>query len=101
YVQLTLPPTSLFVFLIGGLVAEQAGYLVGGMLGVLDAALITVLVLIAPEAALQDSGVTEVAEGLVPLWLIAIIVGLLTAGLGGWIRTSINRRRTRRQTQSV
>ncbi|MFV2064496.1 MAG: hypothetical protein ACC726_13450, partial [Chloroflexota bacterium] len=86
YVQLTLPPTSLFIFFIGGFVADRASYLVGGMLGIFDATLITILVLIAPEAALEGSGVTEVAEGLLPLWGIAILVGVFAAGFAAWYK---------------
>jgi hypothetical protein len=98
YVQLTLPPTSLFIFLIGGFVADRSGYLVGGILGAFDAALITILVLIAPEVALEGSGMSEVAEGLLPLWGIAIVVGVLAAGFAGWIRTSIRKRRSSRES---
>lgn len=86
YVQLTLPPTSLFVFFIGGFVASRASYLVGAILGAFDALLITILVVIAPEATLEESGVTEVAEGLAPLWGIAIFVGVFAAGFAAWYK---------------
>jgi hypothetical protein len=100
YVQLTLPPTSLFIFFIGGFVADRSSYLVGALLGIFDAALITTLVLIAPEAALEGSGVTEVAEGLLPLWGIAIFVGVFAAGFAAWykrfLRSSQERARNNR-----
>ena len=100
YVQLTLPPTSLFIFFIGGFVAERSSYLVGAILGAFDAMLITILVLIAPEAALEGSGVTEVAEGLLPLWGIAIFVGVFAAGFAAWykrfLRSSQERARANR-----
>ena len=86
YVQLTLPPTSLFVFFIGGFVADRSSYLVGAILGAFDALLITILVLIAPEETLDGSGITEVAEGLVPLWGIAIFVGIFAAGFAAWYK---------------
>ena len=100
YVQLTLPPTSLFVFFIGGFVAERASYLVGAILGAFDAALITVLVLIAPEESLEGSGISEVAEGLLPLWGIAILVGIFSAAFAAWykrfLRSSQERARVNR-----
>ena len=87
YIQLTLPPTALFVFFIGGFLAPRASWLVGGLLGALDALLITLLVLINPQEQLQGSGITEVAQGLVPLWGIAIAVGILAAAFAAWYRT--------------
>jgi hypothetical protein len=87
YIQLTLPPTALFVFFIGGFLAPRASWLIGGLLGALDALLITLLVLINPQEQLQGSGLTEVAQGLVPLWGIAILVGILAAAFAAWYRT--------------
>ena len=91
YVQLTLPPTSLFVFFIGGFVADRASYLVGALLGVFDALLITILVL-GDQTDFEGTGVTEVSgdqstiEALVPLWGIAILVGIFAAGFAAWYR---------------
>ena len=87
YIQLTLPPTALFVFFIGGFLAPRASWLIGGLLGALDALLITLLVLINPEEQLEGSGITEVAQGLVPLWGIAIAVGILAAAFAAWYRS--------------
>lgn len=87
YIQLTLPPTALFVFFIGGFLAPRASWLVGGLLGAFDALLITLLVLINPQAQLEGSGISEVAQGLVPLWGIAIMVGVLAAAFAAWYRT--------------
>lgn len=97
YIQLTLPPTSLFVFFIGGFVAPRASYLVGAILGIFDALLITILVLMdqsGPEGSsgLEGSGITEVGAGtagvaeLAPLWGIAILVGVFAAGFAAWYR---------------
>ena len=91
YVQLTLPPTSLFVFFIGGFVADRASYLVGALLGVFDALLITILVL-GDQTDFEGTGVTEVTgeqstiEALAPLWGIAILVGIFAAGFAAWYR---------------
>lgn len=91
YIQLTLPPTSLFVFFIGGFVASRASYMVGGLLGIFDAALITILVAM-DQAALEGSGITEVSSTqggiaeVAPLWGIAIFVGVFAAGFAAWYR---------------
>jgi hypothetical protein len=87
YIQLTLPPTALFIFFIGGFLAPRASWLIGALLGAFDALLITLLVLINPQEQLQGSGITEVAQGLVPLWGIAIGVGILAAAFAAWYRT--------------
>ncbi len=97
YVSLTLPPTSLFVFFIGGFIAPRASYLVGAILGALDALLITVLYVVAPSvstnAELQQAGVgagqgegASLAQVLVPTWGIAILVGVLAAGFAAWYK---------------
>jgi hypothetical protein len=91
YIQLTLPPTSLFVFFIGGFVAARASYLVGALLGIFDALLITILV-VRDQGALEGSGVTEVGaesvslETLAPLWGMAILVGVFAGGFAAWYR---------------
>jgi hypothetical protein len=95
YIQLTLPPTALFVFLIGGVLADRGAYLVGGLLGALDALLITILVSLTPASQLEEAGITEVVSDLLPLWGIAIVVGIVTAGFAGWIATTVRNRRAR------
>ena len=47
YINLTLHPTSLFIFFIGGFVAPRASYLVGGILGLLSATVWTVVMTLA------------------------------------------------------
>jgi hypothetical protein len=98
YVSLTLPPTSLFVFFIGGFLASRAAYLVGAVLGAFDALLYTVLFLVAPSAfsdtQLQDAGLSSgqvageplTTATLAPLWGIAILVGILAAAFAAWYR---------------
>jgi hypothetical protein len=98
YVSLTLPPTSLFVFFIGGFVATRASYLVGALLGAFDALLVTILYLLAPSLSsntqLQNSGLTATQQqgstvtlgSLVPLWGIAIVVGILAAAFAAWYK---------------
>ncbi|CAN5670571.1 hypothetical protein BH23CHL8_BH23CHL8_28740 [soil metagenome] len=98
YIQLTLPPTALFVFFIGGFLAPRASWLVGGILGAFDALLITLLVLIAPAGELESAGITEVAQGLLPLWGIAVLVGIIAAGFASWYRTFLRSSQERART---
>jgi hypothetical protein len=98
YVSLTLPPTSLFVFFIGGFVATRASYLVGAILGAFDALLLTILYVMAPSlssntqlqntglTANQEQGATVTLESLLPLWGIAILVGILAAAFAAWYK---------------
>ena len=98
YVSLTLPPTSLFVFFIGGFVATRASYLVGAILGAFDALLLTILYVMAPSlssntqlqntglTATQEQGATVTLESLLPLWGIAILVGILAAAFAAWYK---------------
>lgn len=96
YVSLTLPPTSLFVFFIGGFVAPRASYLVGFLLGIFDAFLITLLfVLIPPTTSnldLQNAGLVQADSGVLgidaalPFWGIAPVVGVIAAGFAAWYR---------------
>jgi hypothetical protein len=91
YVGLVLPPMSLFVFFIGGFVAPRASYLVGLLLGIFDAALISILVLSYGQD-IESTGVTGAGpeqttlEALGPIWLIAIVVGVFAAGFAAWYR---------------
>jgi hypothetical protein len=85
FVQLTLPPTSLFVFFIGGFLAPRASYLVGAILGAFDALLITILVMLE-MTDFEETGMGDVAQGLLPLWGIAILVGIFAAGFAAWYR---------------
>jgi hypothetical protein len=90
FVQLTLPPTSLFVFFIGGFLAPRASYLVGAVLGIVDGILWGAYVLIANASAQQmtDSAApqpTQISDVLV-LVLFAVFIGVLAAGFAAWYR---------------
>jgi hypothetical protein len=91
YVGLVLPPMSLFVFFIGGFVASRASYLVGGLLGIFDATLITILVVLYGQN-IEATGVAtteteqSTLDALVPIWGIALVVGVVAAGFAAWYR---------------
>jgi hypothetical protein len=90
FVQLTLPPTSLFVFFIGGFLAPRASYLVGAVLGIVDGLLWAAYVLIANASAQQMTGSaapqpTQIPDVIV-LVLFAVFIGVLAAGFAAWYR---------------
>ncbi len=92
YVQLTLPPTALFVFFIGGFLAPRASYLVGAVLGLLDGILWSLLFVRLAHRAGPDRVPTEPSPRVtslgdfVAIILVAVVVGILAAGFASWYR---------------
>jgi len=86
YVELTLPPTALFVFFIGGFLAPRSSYLVGATLGLLDGILWSVLFLISPSAQPGAAGRLVQPSDIVAIILVAMFVGILAAGFASWYR---------------
>jgi hypothetical protein len=86
YVTLTLPPTALFVFFVGGFLAPRASYLVGFVLGLFDALLITLITLLVSTGSTTESTGTEGSSGALAIWIIAPLVGTLSAGFAAWYR---------------
>jgi len=92
YVQLTLPPTALFVFFIGGFLAPRSSWLVGAVLGLLDGILWSLLFVISPTAQVTTAGstspnakVTSIVDFLAII-LVAVVVGVLAASFASWYR---------------
>jgi signal transduction histidine kinase len=98
YINLTLHPTSLFIFFIGGFVAPRASYLVGGILGLLSATVWTVVMTTATEAMREqyaDTLLTANAEGqvatltseaIIQTYLMGLFIGILAGGFASWYR---------------
>ena len=98
YISLTLHPTSLFIFFIGGFVAPRASYLVGGILGLLSATIWTVVMTIATDTMREryaDTLLTTSAEGevvgltseaILQTFMLGIVIGVLAGGFAAWYR---------------
>lgn len=86
YVELTLPPTALFVFFIGGFLAPRSSYLVGATLGLLDGILWSALFLISPSAQPGAAGRLVQPSDFAAIILVAVVVGVLAAGFASWYR---------------
>ncbi len=98
YISLTLHPTSLFIFFIGGFVAPRGSYLVGGILGFLSATVWTVVMAIATETMREqyaDTLLTANAEGevvglttdaILQTYGLGLVIGILAGGFASWYR---------------
>lgn len=98
YINLTLHPTSLFIFFIGGFLAPRASYIVGGILGVLSATVWTAVMTIATDTMREqyaDTLLTANAEGeivglttdaILQTYGLGLIIGVLAGGFASWYR---------------
>ncbi len=98
YISLTLHPTTLFIFFIGGFVAPRASYLVGGLLGALSGTFFVAVVAIAGEATADANldSVLTTADGAAPALTAAlalqtiglgIVIGVFAGGFAAWYRS--------------
>ena len=100
YVQLTLPPTSLFVFFIGGFLAPRASWLVGAVLGLLDGILWSALFVIAPKAEVAGSAGSPTAAGgsatdYLSVIALAVGIGVPAGGFASWYRAFLRQSQER------
>ena len=96
YISLTLHPTSLFIFFIGGFLAPRGSYLVGGVLGLLSAIVYLVVVSLAIDAApTSTDALTSSTGGTVPAIStdliiqtlgLGVIIGVFAGGFAAWYR---------------
>jgi hypothetical protein len=87
YVQLTLPPTALFPFFIGGFLAPRASYLVGFLLGLLDGVLIILWLTQRPAQATPGTPLpSATAADYLTLMFTAVLVGTFAAAFAAWYR---------------
>jgi hypothetical protein len=104
FVALTLPPTALFVFFIGGFLAPRASYLVGAVLGLVDGILYTIVLLLAPTSTTQDGLTPQTAATLGDLLLViavAVLFGTLAAGFAAWYRNFLRQSQERARANRI
>ncbi len=97
YVQLTLPPTAIWVFMLAGGLAGRTGYLVGAIAGLFDGILWSLLFVLSPTAQVTTAGsttpnarVTSIVDFLAII-LVAVVVGFIVGGISGGIVHLIRR----------
>ena len=83
FVNFFFLPQSLFTFFLGGFLAPRASYLVGFVLGVVNAALWAVLLLLLGVRMTDEVDAVVVA---VNLFVIAVVFGTLAAAFAAWYR---------------
>jgi hypothetical protein len=93
-VQSFFLPTGLLTFLVAGLVAPRAAYLVGFLLGILN----SVLLVIAFAVVVGQQGLPGTTDGsgstpaaLATVIVYALVIGPLAAAFGAWYRSFLNR----------
>lgn len=97
YISLTLHPTTLFIFFIGGFVAPRASYLVGGLLGLLSAIFFVTVVALADQVASTSDidtllSTTDGAAPAVSVELalqtigLGVVIGVFAGGFASWYR---------------
>jgi hypothetical protein len=98
YISLTLHPTSLFIFFIGGFLAPRASYIVGGILGILSATVWTAVMTVATETMREqyaDTLLTANAQGeiasltseaILQTYAMGFFIGVLAGGFASWYR---------------
>ena len=96
YISLTLHPTSLFIFFIGGFLAPRGSYIVGGVLGVLSALIYIAVVSLATDVARESAEtlmsttggeVPAVSTDLIIQTLgMGLVIGIFAGGFAAWYR---------------
>lgn len=103
FVQMAFLPQGLIVFLLAGFLAPRASYLVGFILGLINAGLLLLFAAIRSEAVLA-AGTDQQAESQVGLALLlgyALVVGPLAAAFAAWYRSFLNRMGTQGRERRV
>lgn len=91
FVQMALFPQGLIVFLLAGFLAPRASYLVGFLLGVIDALLLLVLFGVVRGQETVASAGDQAPVGLAIFVGYAVVVGPLAAAFAAWYRSFLNR----------
>lgn len=97
YISLTLHPTTLFIFFIGGFVAPRASYLIGGLLGLLSGSFFMAVVILSNQAASNgdlDSVLSTTADGAPAVTIdlalqtigLGVVIGVFAGGFAAWYR---------------
>lgn len=92
YVQLTLPPTALIVFVVTGFIAARNGWLAGALLGLLDGVLWSALFIIVAGPSSAPSVAVGIGIGdILAVLALAVVIGLVAGGVTGAIAVAVGR----------
>jgi hypothetical protein len=91
YVQMAFLPQGLIIYLIAGFLAPRGSYLVGLLLGVVNALLLGVYTIVRSEEVLAGGDPSQAQAGLLLLVGYAVVVGPIAAAFAAWYRSFLNR----------
>lgn len=91
FVQMVFVPSGLITFLLGGFLAPRASYLVGALLGVENAVLLALFLLVRSDQIPANATGSEAPVGLAIYVGYALVVGPLAAAFAAWYRSFLNR----------
>lgn len=91
YVQSVFIPSGLITFLVGGFLAPRAAYLVGALLGVMNAILLAIYLAVRSDLLPPEVSSSEGQVSLVVFVGYALVVGPLAAAFAAWYRGFFNR----------
>jgi hypothetical protein len=91
FVQMVFVPSGLITFLLGGFLAPRAAYLVGALLGVENAALLALFLVLRSDQIPTSATGSEAPISLAIFVGYALVVGPLAAAFAAWYRSFLNR----------
>jgi hypothetical protein len=109
--QLVLYPTALFVPFIAGFLAPRASYLIGFLVGLVQAILVSLLNVLAATSATGSvippssttAGATspDLAGNLIPTFLVCLLFGTVAAAFASWYRNFLRNSQQRAQANRI
>jgi uncharacterized integral membrane protein len=91
FVQWFFIPTGLATYLVAGFLAPRAAYLVGFLVGILNAILLVIFAAIRSEEVLASSDPNQAQTGLALLIGYSLVIGPIAAAFASWYRGFLNR----------
>jgi hypothetical protein len=86
YIQFFFLPQSLFTYFLGGFFAPRAGYLIGFLLGVLDAVLWVIIIVMGVSGVTAAPGQSLQLESTALVLVSAVLTGTIAGALASWYR---------------
>jgi hypothetical protein len=105
--QLVLAPSALFVPFIAGFLAPRASYMIGFLVGLLQAILVTLLSVLSPAGVVPTSSTTTTAAVTDPLasltvtFIVCLVFGTVAAAFASWYRNFLRNSQQRAQANRM
>jgi len=99
--QFTYLPIPFIVFAIGGFLAPRGAWLLGLLLGLEYAALVTITSSVGVDPSVSPDLVLDVRPALLEFWSLAVVVGTLSGTLGAWYAGFLRNSRERARANQL